>query len=251
MNKRSIHTLCTRTLTTAAALLCLLPAPLSLAQSGHAQLTEAVSDYVESFFAPSELRAGFDGEDLSRRVEIDISSIDPRLPIPVCEQPLQARINQNQRPVGRINVKVDCAGAAPWSRYVPVTVRVFEHVLTAARPLARGEILSSSDVMMAELDVSTVRTTYLHSADEAVGMELKRSLQASMPLVREALAAPILVKRGDTVMITARTGSIEIRQQGVALQNGELGKQITVRNTNSDNVVQATVTGQGQASVGF
>ena len=104
---------------------------------------------------------------------------------------------------------------------------------------------------MMEIDVSTVRTTYMHSADEAIGMELKRSVPANAPLVREALAAPILVKRGDTVMITASTGAIEIRQQAVALQNGELGKQITVRNTNSDNVVQATVTGHGQASVGF
>lgn len=251
MHTDIMHTARPRTLTAAAALLCLLLAPHSQAQSGHAQLSTAVRDYMESFFAPSELRAGSDGEDLSRRVQIEISNIDPRLPIPYCEQPLQTQINQNQRPLGRINVKVDCVGAAPWSKYVPVTVRVFEHVLTSVRPLARGEILSSSDVMMAEIDVSTVRTTYMHSADEAVGMELKRSVQANVPLVREALAAPILVKRGDTVMITARTGSIEIRQQGVALQNGELGKQITVRNTNSDNVVQATVTGHGQASVGF
>lgn len=251
MNRHCMHTARSRPLAAIVALLCLLSAPVSQAQSGHAQLSTAVREYVESFFAPSELQAGLDNENLVRRVEIELSNIDPRLPVPVCEQPLQTQINQNQRPVGRINVKVDCVDAAPWSKYVPVTVRVFEHVLTSARPLARGEILSNSDVMMTEIDVSTVRTTYMHSADEAIGMELKRSVQANAPLVREALAAPLLVKRGDTVMITARTGSIEIRQQGVALQNGEMGKQITVRNTNSDNVVQATVTGHGQASVGF
>lgn len=251
MNRHVNHSARTRPLLAAAALACLLIAPTSQAQSGHEQLSAAVRQYVESFFAPSELNHRRDGEDLSRRVDIQISSIDPRLPVAVCEQPLQAQINQNQRPIGRINVKVDCAGAAPWSKYVPVTVRVFEHVLTSARPLARGEILSSSDVMMTEIDVTTIRTTYIHSAEEAVGLELKRSVQANAPLVREALAAPLLIKRGDTVMITARSGSIEIRQQGVALQNGEMGKQITVRNTNSDNVVQAIVTGHGQASVGF
>lgn len=251
MNRHVNHSARTRTLPTAVALACLLIAPVSQAQSGHEQLRTAVHEYMESFFAPSELIASRDGEDLSRRVDIEINNIDPRLPIPFCEQPLQTQINQNQRPVGRINVKVDCAGTAPWSKYVPVTVRVFEHVLTSARPLARGEILSSSDVMMTEIDVSTIRTTYMHAADEAIGLELKRSVQANAPLVREALAAPLLVKRGDTVMITARSGSIEIRQQGVALQNGEMGKQITVRNTNSDNVVQAIVTGHGQASVGF
>lgn len=235
----------------ALSALCLLVAPLTQAQDGHTELANTVRDYMESFFAPSELRGSGDGEDLSRRVEIQLGNLDSRLQIPVCEQPLQAQINQNQRPIGRVNVKVDCAGSAPWTRYVPVTVRVFEHVLTSARPLARGEVLSQNDVLMTEIDVSTLRSTYLHSAEEAVGMELKRSVQANVPLAREALAAPILVKRGDTVMITARAGSIEIRQQGVALQNGELGKQITVRNTNSDNVVQATVTGHGQASVGF
>jgi len=94
--------------TAAVALLCLLSAPLSQAQNGHAQLSTAVREYVESLFAPSELRTGVDGEDLSRRVEIELSNLDPRLPVPVCELPLQAQINQNQRPVGRINVKVDC-----------------------------------------------------------------------------------------------------------------------------------------------
>ena len=221
--------------------------------SAHEQLSAAVSEYVESFFSAEELQGsvGRSAEDVGRRVEIDISRIDPRLPLSQCEQPLIASMNQTQRPVGRINVKVECFGSAPWTKYVPVNVQVYEPVLITTRPLARGEVLSQADLSFEESDVSLLRGSYLQSPELALGMEVKRSLPAGAPLVQEALAAPLLVKRGDTVTLSAKAGTVEIRQQGVALQSGELGKRINVRNTNSDMVVQAVVTGLGEASVGF
>lgn len=223
------------------------------AETGHEQLLHSVAEFVESFFDANELNpnADRDAEDIGRRVEIDISSIDPRLNLGVCEQPLIASMNQTQRPIGRINVKVDCQGAAPWTKYVPVSIRVYEKVLVTTRPIARGEILTAADLAMVDTDVSLLRYSYLQSPELAIGMESKRSLSTNTTIVQEALVAPTLVKRGDTVVLSAKAGTVEIRQQGVAMQSGELGKRISVRNTNSDQIVQAVVTGLGEAKVGF
>jgi flagella basal body P-ring formation protein FlgA len=240
-----------RALKGAVLLLMLFAASLSQAQTAHQQLHDAVSHYIESFFNAAELSSQGDAEGGGRRVEIEVSNIDPRLPIAPCEQALVAQINQNQQPVGRLNVRVDCHGSAPWSKYVPAQVRVYEQVLITTRPLTRGDIISASDIMLREADTSTLRNAYMQTPELALGMEVRRTLQANVPVVREALAAPILVRRGDAVIITAQTGTIEIRQQGTALQNGEMGTRITVRNNNSNIVVQAIVTGHGQAQVGF
>jgi flagella basal body P-ring formation protein FlgA len=244
-----IHSL--RVLNASVLTLMLLGGSLSHAQSAHQQLRDAVSNYIASFFTAAELSYQGDAEGGGRRVEIEVSNIDPRLPIAPCEQALVAQINQNQQALGRINVRVDCQGSAPWTKYVPVNVRVYEQVLMTTRPLTRGDMISESDIILSEADTSSLRNAYMQAPEQALGMEVRRTLQANTPLVREALAAPILVKRGDAVIITAQTGTIAIRQQGTALQNGEMGKRITVRNNNSNIVVQAIVTGPGQARVGF
>ncbi|MDO9317085.1 MAG: flagellar basal body P-ring formation chaperone FlgA [Gammaproteobacteria bacterium] len=214
--------------------------------SGHQQIREAVQSFIEDFHGPSTTE---------RRVEIVVSSIDPRLPIPACDLPLQTQLGQqsgqNQAAVGRVNVRVECQDSTPWSKYVPVLVRVFAPVLMSTRPLARGDVVGATDVELAEADLSTLRQSYLQDSTLAIGMEVKRALPANTVIGREALAPPLLVKRGDTVVMSAKSGTVTIRQQGVAMQNGELGAQIPVRNSNSDIVVRAVVTGPGQADVVF
>ncbi len=254
MKARQSTKLLGRTLAQLGLTLCVVaPSSTLYAETGHQQLNFAVRDFVESFYTADELRGQHerDEEDTTRRVEIEVSSIDPRLQLSLCEQPLVASLNQNQRPIGRINVKVECQGAAPWTKYLPVTIHVYEKVLTTTRPLARGEIISESDFSLQEADVSMLRYSYIQDSELAIGMEVKRSLNANTTLIQEALEAPTLVKRGDTVVLSAKAGTVEIRQQGVALQNGVLGKQINVRNSSSDRTVQAVVTGYGQVQVGF
>ncbi|MES3008217.1 MAG: flagellar basal body P-ring formation chaperone FlgA [Pseudomonadota bacterium] len=214
--------------------------------SGHQQIREAVQIFIEDLHGPSTAE---------QRVEIVISSIDPRLSIPACDMPLQTQLGQQagqqQVAVGRLNVRVDCQGSVPWSKYVPVLVRAFAPVLMSTRPLARGDVIGAADVELVEADLSTLRQSYLQDSTLAIGMEVKRALPASTVISREALAQPLLIKRGDTVVMSAQSGPVTIRQQGVAMQNGELGAQIPVRNSNSDIVVRAVVTGPGQADVVF
>lgn len=168
-----------------------------------------------------------------------------------CRTEIIEMAGQNQKAIGRLNVRVDCQGSVPWSKYVPVVVRMFAPVLMSTRPLARGDLIGAADVEMVEADLSTLRQSYLQESTLAVGLEVKRAMPANSFVSREALAQPLLIKRGDTVVMSAQSGPVTIRQQGIAMQNGELGAQIPVRNTNSDIVVRAVVTGPGQAGVNF
>jgi len=210
--------------------------------AGHAQIAAAVYDHL------LELH----GDDNNSRVDIEISNLDPRLRIHACESPLDTRLNQQQRPIGRVTVRVECHDAhASWTRHVPAMIRVYTPVLISARALQRGEILGSADLQMQEMELSAIRQTALRSADEAAGMQTRRTVPAGTAMTAEMLTPAILVERGDSVTITAERGGISIRQQGVAMQNGEMGGRISVRNTSSDRVVQAVVIGNGQVSVNF
>jgi len=228
----------------------LLPVPANAASdenrgtvSGHEQIRQAVNGFLAGFFPDSEE---------TTRAEINVNRLDPRLRIPYCDRPLETSLNRQQRPAGRVTVRVDCpSGQAPWTRYIQASVQVYEPVVVASRTLRRGERLGPADITLEERDINLVRDTVYRDPARAEGMAMRRTVQAGDPLTGQSVTEPVLVRRGDTVTLVAGNGAISIRHQGVALQDGTLGKRIDVRNQRSERVIRATVTGTRRARVTF
>ncbi len=207
---------------------------------GWQALAEAAHDAVLAEFAQS-----------SDRIEVELPAPDPRQQIPLCAMPLQTSLSRHNGQGGRLSVRVDCRDQAPWARHVSVQVKVYREVVVTTRSLARGEQLGAGDIALQEVDISQSRGLLLQDLSAAQGMELRRHVSSGSALSSDMLNAPLMVRRGDTVILTAERAGVSIRQQGTALQDGEAGKQIQVRNTRSNRVVQAVVTGHGEASVIF
>lgn len=210
---------------------------------GHEQVRQAVHGFLESFRGESE----------NSRMEIEVNALDPRLRIEACGKPLQTSLNRQQRPPsGRVTVRVECRdGVHDWSRYISANVRVFRSVVIASHALERGSRISDADVTLEETDISLIRGNVLQDPEQAVGQQLKRSVRAGATLNPATLSAPLLIERGDTVVLSAEKGPVVIRNKGEALQDGELGKRIDVRNPRSERVIQAVVSGPGRAKVPF
>tara|TARA_R100001039_G_scaffold38984_1_gene42944 strand:+ start:4910 stop:5590 length:681 start_codon:yes stop_codon:yes gene_type:complete len=185
------------------------------------------------------------------RAEIEVATLDARLQVPVCQVPLQTSLNRHNANGGRVTVRVECHDDSPWSRYVAASVRVFKEILVTSRALARGSIVSPGDVALKEQDISTLNGHIIMDPDVAVGQSVRRAVRADTALSIDLLEAPVLVRRGDMVVLIAERGSIAIRGTGTALQAGEAGRQIPVRNNSSERVVQAVVTGAGEVKVIF
>lgn len=207
---------------------------------GYLQMTAAARLAIEHAFDAA-----------TNRIEVELPAADPRLQIPVCTLPLETSMSRHNGLGGRVSVKIDCRDATPWSRHVAAQVRVFRDAVVASRNMTRGVTISASDISVREVDVSTIRGQILESAEIVVGMELRRPTNTGDVLIMDMLITPLMIKRGDTVVLTAERAGVAIRQQGVALQDGEAGKQIQVRNTSSDRIVHAIVTGLGEAKVNF
>lgn len=224
----------------AAALVLMATAPAWGQDSAYAALATATREAVEREFAGS-----------SDRIEIELPAPDPRLQFPLCAAPLETSIGRHNGQGGRLNVRVDCRDATPWARNMAPQVRVYREVVVAARNLSRGALVSAADISVQEVDISQVRGQLIADEALALGMEVRRNINAGIPFSSELLNAPLMVKRGDTVMLSADRAGISIRQQGTALQDGGAGQQISVRNTRSNRVVQAVVTAHGEARVMF
>ncbi|WP_312936022.1 flagellar basal body P-ring formation chaperone FlgA [Pseudomonas sp.] len=237
----------TRLLSTLLAALCLwAPGARVLAQAftspeqliGVTQgfLEFAVEDYLASTQTPG-------------RYEISVNPLDPRLRMPLCSQDLDATLESPAQPLGRVTVRVRCAGSGPWTVFVPATVKLYREVVVMVRPLRRDSVVGEGDVAVRERDVGTLNQGFITELDQVVGMKLLRPTVIDQVLTPQHLEQAELIRKGDHVVIIARSGSLSVRMPGEALSKGGMAEQIRVRNLNSKRVIKARVTAPGQVEV--
>lgn len=185
------------------------------------------------------------------RIDIQIANLDPRLQIPSCPASLQADVRSQNPNGGRVTVRITCPGETPWTRHVAATVDIYREVIVASSVLSRGTRLSAADLNREERNISQLRGRVYTTGEDLLGMELQRSLAAGTPLTDALVQQPVLVKRGETVVLTATRGNVSIRQTATAMQDGRKGQQISVKNNSSERTIRAIVTGTGEADVVF
>ncbi|MET1078219.1 MAG: flagellar basal body P-ring formation chaperone FlgA [Pseudomonas sp.] len=232
-------------------LLCVVPALCgfgyslpALAQTLPEQLIGVAQSFlelsVEDYLQRSEIQA---------RHEVQISRLDPRLRLPLCDQELSVTLESPAQPIGRVTLRVRCEGSSPWTVFVPAQVRLYRDVVIVTRPLKRESVLSEQDLSVIERDVGLLNQGYLTDLNQALGKRTTRALLPDQVLTSAHLQLAEVIRKGDEVVISASSGAILVKMPGEALSSGALGQQIQVRNLGSRRVVKARVVGPGQVEV--
>lgn len=184
---------------------------------------------------------------LDADAEAQAASLDPRLRLPACALPLRSSAEGASRQT--LTVKVQCDAPSVWSVYVPLRISQRRTVLVAARALARGERIDASSLRREPRDLAALGAGTLELPELAIGKLLRRPLAAGTAIAADALEAPKLVRRGETVTLIGRVAGIEVRSQGKALDDGVEGASIGVENSSSRRRVQALVLAAGLVEV--
>jgi flagella basal body P-ring formation protein FlgA len=153
-------------------------------------------------------------------------------------EPLDTRSPQRMRFLARCN---DTPG---WRYEYIVRARVTAMVAIAAAPVAANEALTDAQVIIERRDISNIADP-ISSPEEAVGQMSRRMLRPGDILRSGQLSSPVLVKRGDAVLMLARREGVEVSMAGEALDAGARGAVVRVRNTGSGQVVRMRVAGPG------
>ncbi len=182
------------------------------------------------------------------RVDYAISTIDARLAMNDCPLALVTEL-KSQNTIGRVNIRVSCTAQHRWSLYVPVDINLYKLVVTAVNPIAKGAILENELLEMREMNISKLTGTYFIDIDHVIGMQAKRPLRANIPVIATHLQQPLVIKRGDSVVMTAQSGNLVVKIPGIALTNGHKGEQISVRNSQSKRIVEGKASAPGQVII--
>lgn len=183
------------------------------------------------------------------RVEID--RLDDRLRLPACGEALVADAPHRRKGSARLVVRVRCPGPSPWKVYVPTRVVRSIEVVVAARPVPRGSRLDADDLRTARRTTSRLRGEYYTDPDGLIGLQTRRSLRPGTVIDAGELTRPTLVTRGDTLLIQAGNGPVNVSMQGRALEDGTRGERIRARNLSSERVVEGEVVARGRMRVNY
>lgn len=187
----------------------------------------------------------------AEKVVINVSTLDKRLRLENCTGALSFTLRDAAGTGGAVSLKAQCQGAKPWSLYMAARVALHHRVLVASHSMSRGELLRANNIETVLMDTSTLRGGYLTESDNAIGKQLRRSVQRLEPLRQGLLEAPIVVKRGDEVRLIVSSGTITVAAKATALASGRVGERIRVRNSSSKRIISAHVTAIGEVSATF
>lgn len=179
--------------------------------------------------------------------EIQIKSLDKRLRLQACFEPLQITFTRPDLTHGNTSLTVQCPEAPYWKILLPVSIALYDDVLITSRPVLRGELLDSTSVKIKKQNISGLRQGYYRKDADLTHLQSRRNLRSGTVLTPTAVSQRLMVKSGQLVTIVLDYKGIAIRTTGKALQSARLGDVIRVKNSQTSKVVEGIV--QGDALV--
>ena len=187
--------------------------------------------------------------------------MDSRLKVQACERPLEMDLPF----ASKETVRVRCQTDKPWQLYVrllpasslpeavggkPADAKEItrKQVVVGKLLLRRGTLLTAD--MLSEIDYSSqgLDPQAVSSIRDLENAEIIRDMPAGTPLRSHDVRRAVLVKQGQSVLLTVTQGNgFSITARGDALQGGKMGEQIRLKNPESGRILSGVVTGPSAA----
>lgn len=179
---------------------------------------------------------------LAPEIEVNVLPVGTK-EAPHCAQPPLVETMEN-RFASRMRFAARCPGVDGSRTVFTVRGVLSAEVVVTATSVASGKPLAANDLTLDRRDISSVPDP-MSDIDEATGQAPLRPLRPGQVLQKRLLSAPVLVKRGEVVLIEARSGPVQVTASGEALEPGKRGDVVRVRNVNTGKIIRARVVEAG------
>lgn len=186
-------------------------------------------------------------EILSRNIEIKSPSSVKNLAL--CPQELMISPPKGL-PFGRVQRRVSCV-QLKWSLYVRAHISLTAKLPVLTSNAKRGDIISAQMLGWRKVKLEAKDKQALTQPEEIIGKQVARKIYKNRPITGNQLAEPILVKRGEPVIIEAVADGFNASVQGIALASGKKGEAIRVKNTQSGKTIIAFPIAKGRVRTRF
>jgi len=183
----------------------------------------------------------------NEKLELQVAPLDKRINYPQCKTELLGEI-VNDSIKRNTSVKVSCLDETPWTNYLRVRVNVLQKTAVVTTGLSKGQTLNQDNISAVYMDKTLIRNGGFTSAASLYGTRLKRNLSADK-VIRDRDVC--YVCKNDKVTIHATNTGLSIKASGIALSDANIGGTVRVKNSRTQRVIVATVTGLKEVQVSF
>ena len=140
----------------------------------------------------------------------------------------------------------------PWKTLqVVADISATVEALVLTRSLKTDEVIEAGDLKTVKVRVLQLNHPFVTNRDEVIGKSAVRPLPPDTPLRSAFVKLPLVVKKGDRVMIEVRRGGLSIQTYGVTKSSGQVGQTIMVANLDSGRELRAKVVAPSLVQVEF
>jgi flagella basal body P-ring formation protein FlgA len=204
----------------------------------------------------ADVRAALEAEGAPKNAEIlpSTSSLSLALPadaVPTVEVGQVVYDPRAKRFSAMVDITATADGRVVFTRQMPIGGRIYptEPVLVLTTSINRGEVIRAGDVTVANLRSDTVRDGAVTDAFAVVGKQARRTIREGEPILANQIQTPVLVRRGDEVVVFYALKTMNLTAKGKALDAGGQGEHIRVLNPKSNRVLTAKVVQANQVVV--
>ena len=168
-------------------------------------------------------------------------------------------------------VSVKCEGDAPWKIMVrnkfsvsakasnitspsgtktQLKTRKFDEVKVAAitRSIQRGDVITPADVTEIRIPVNKA-TDIFPDYKDLIGRRAKTTIKALTPVFSRQLETNFMIEENMQVTIIHHGKHISVQMEGVALENGQYGDWINIKNSKSGRIILAKVIAEKKVTI--
>lgn len=114
------------------------------------------------------------------------------------------------------------------------------------RQLRAGDLIEEADLATRDIPSRNVRKdTIIHTAD-LLGKSPRSTISGQRPIRLSEISAPVLIKKGEPVELTYTTPFMFIKTTGIALEDGEQGGSVRVKNEKTEKSITGRVVAAGK-----
>lgn len=207
--------------------------------------------------AAMEYAAGVPGAEVGRLVRAAMAEAgedvpdfaDPMRAFPPCTTAPEVRPRQGSWATAEVACSAPVwsravrTGAAAPTRLATQPEEGDRMVVTLARSVARGDMLTAEDVTLAPAGARSPEGIFT-DPEQVIGRRTKAAIGEGRPVLLRQLEPVWMVAKGNPVVLVARAGGLAVSAPAEALEDGAMGDVIRVLNLSSQREVKVVVTGQ-------
>jgi flagella basal body P-ring formation protein FlgA len=186
---------------------------------------------------------------------VHVTVLEPADPVMIPGGTVEVQVipNPTEEGLGRRVFHVEAVTNGKSRKVIQVVADITAMIdaVVVTRFLKADEVIDAGDLKTMGMKVHQIYHPFITDQEGVIGKSASRPLPPDTPLRPAFVKLPLVVKKGDRVLIEARRGGLSIRAYGVTKSSGQVGQTIMVANLDSGRELRAKVVAPSLVEVEF